>query len=162
MPFNNEVSLVYSENRSKTHLEAIACPRKASEVGMCAVLLRIWPQQYGRRPYEKSCPRYSTADAKSVPCPYRCPYTDSFMTRVNNCHQNVSVVCNIDIIFTDLNDIERSPTIPSTTVLQRYGYGRILAHPKCSWYGPVSVATIVRLETGPVEKPESGPRKGAE
>ncbi len=55
--------------------------------------------------------------------------------RANNCHQNVSVVCIIEIIFTDLNDIERSPTIPLTTVLQPYGYSHILAHPKCSRYG---------------------------
>ncbi len=41
MPFNNEVSLVYSENRSKTHLEAIACPRKASEGALSKISLMM-------------------------------------------------------------------------------------------------------------------------
>ncbi len=35
------------------------------------------------------------ADTKSIPCPYRCPYTDSFTMTVNDCHQNVSVNCFI-------------------------------------------------------------------
>ncbi len=31
---------------------------------------------------------------------------DSFTTTANDCHQNVSVICFIEIIITDLNNIE--------------------------------------------------------
>ncbi len=67
---------------------------------------------------------------------------DSFTTTVNDCHQNVSVNCFIEIIITDLDAIKRSPTIPSITVLQLYEYGRILGRQKCSQYGPISIPTV--------------------
>ncbi len=61
---------------------------------------------------------------------------------VNDCHQNVSVNCFIEIIITDLDAIKWSPTIPSITILQPYEYSHILGGQKCSRYGAVSVPTI--------------------
>ncbi len=61
------------------------------------------------------------------------------MMTVNDCHQNVSVICFFEIIITDLDDIEQSPTISSTTILQLYEYGRILGYQKCSQYRPISL-----------------------